>query len=517
MLLDGFLRASAQSFPAKTALVCAGRRLTYAWLDETTDRMAIALGRFGVRRGDRVVIHLENSVETVLAIFATLKAGGVFVLVNPTTKTDKLAYIVNDCQAGVLISDMRAEGTLGEVQARAPLLGTIVLVNGTGVTSTWTGTRGTVSFQALTAPQPAACRATPTRIDLDLAAIVYTSGSTGVPKGVVLSHENMVAAATSITSYLENTADDVILNVLPLSFDYGLYQLLMACKVGATLVLERSFVYPPVILDTLVRERVTGFPIVPTIAAMLLRHDLQSYDFSALRYITSTGAALPSAHIAWLRSMLPAARLYSMYGITESKRVSYLPPDQIDSRPTSVGKPMPNVEVFVCDESGQLRETGTGELVVRGATVMQGYWGKPEESARTLGAGRFPGERLLYTGDIFRIDDDGYLYFVSRRDDIIKSRGEKVSPREVENVLHDLPGVIEAVVVGVPDEVLGQAIKACVKVDPESGLSERDVASHCAQRLEDFMVPKIVEFVQAMPRTTTGKVNRRELVARLAS
>jgi long-chain acyl-CoA synthetase len=333
----------------------------------------------------------------------------------------------------------------------------------------------------------------------------------------VLSHENIVTAAVSITSYLENTADDVILNVLPLSFDYGLYQVLMAFLVGGTVVLERSFAYPALTLAMLVRERVTGFPIVPTIAAMLLQYNLDSYEFSALRYITSTGAALPSAHIAMLRSKLPSVRLYSMYGITESKRVAYLSPDEIDERPTSVGKAMPNLEVFVCDESGRLVEMGTGELVVRGGAVMQGYWGRPEDTARVLRSGRFPGERLLYTGDIFRIDDEGYLYFVSRTDDMIKSRGEKVSPREVENVLHDLPGVIEAAVVGVPDELLGQAIKAYVRVDPTVGLSVRDIASHCAQRLEDFMVPKLVEFVQAMPNTMSGKVDRRELAGRVAS
>ena len=516
MLVDGFLRASARSRPHKTALVCAGRRLTYAWLDETSDRIATALGRLGVRRGDRVVLHLENSVETVLALFGILKAGGVFVVVNPTTKADKLGYIIADCQASVLIAGVRVEEMFGEIRARAPFLRTIVVVNGAGDQPTSLA-QGNVPFQSLMTVERNAGGYVPTRVDLDLAAIVYTSGSTGVPKGVVLSHANIVTAAVSITSYLENTSDEVILNVLPLSFDYGLYQVLMAFLVRGTVVLERSFAYPALILTTLVTERVTGFPIVPTIAAMLLQYDLESYDFSALRYMTSTGAALPSAHIATLRSKLPNVRLYSMYGITESKRVAYLSPDEIDERPTSVGKAMPNLEVFVCDESGRLVENGTGELVVRGGAVMQGYWGRPEETARVLRSGRFPGERLLYTGDIFRIDDEGYLYFVSRTDDMIKSRGEKVSPREVENVLHDLPGVNEAAVVGVPDELLGQAIKAYVRVDPTAGLSVRDILSHCAQRLEDFMVPKLVEFVQVMPNTMSGKVDRRELAGRVAS
>jgi long-chain acyl-CoA synthetase len=328
----------------------------------------------------------------------------------------------------------------------------------------------------------------------------------------MLTHLNMVSAATSITTYLGNRADDIILSVLPLSFDYGLYQALMAFKVGATLVLERSFTYPHAVLERLVRDRITGFPLVPTMAAILLQMDLSKYDFSGLRYVTNTAAALPVEHIRKLRAQFPNATLFSMYGLTECKRVSYLPPDQLDIRPGSVGKGMPNEEVFVVDDTGRRVPAGVvGELVVRGANVMKGYWQLPEETAKKLRPGPVPGEMMLFTGDLFRTDDEGYLFFVGRKDDIIKSRGEKVSPKEVENVLCSHPAIAEAAVLGVPDPVLGEAIKAIVALRSDAQATEKDVLRHCAQHLEDFMVPQSVEFRETLPKTSNGKINKREL------
>ena len=328
------------------------------------------------------------------------------------------------------------------------------------------------------------------------------------------THLNMVSASTSITQYLENVPEDIIINVLPLSFDYGLYQVLMAFQVGATLVLERGFAYPAAILNRIEEERVTGLPGVPTIFAMLLQMDLSRWDLTSLRYLTNTAAALPVTHIQQLRKAFPQAKLYSMYGLTECKRVSYLPPEELDRRPGSVGIAIPNTEVWIEDEEGRRVWPGeVGELVVRGSHVMQGYWELPEETARTFRPGRYPGERLLYTGDLFTMDEEGFLYFVSRKDDTIKSRGEKVSPKEVEDVLYRLDGVIEAAVVGVPDPLLGQAIKAYVLIKDGAGLTERQVLRHCAAHLEDFMVPKYVEFCDSLPKTPSGKISRRSLRA----
>jgi acyl-CoA synthetase (AMP-forming)/AMP-acid ligase II len=247
------------------------------------------------------------------------------------------------------------------------------------------------------------------------------------------------------------------------------------------------------------------------ILVMLLKHDLSTYDLSTLRYLTNTGAVLPPAHIAALRERLPHVRIFSMYGLTECKRVSFLAPEEIDRRPTSVGKPMDNVETFVADEHGVLHHTGVGELVIRGSNVMEGYWRSPEETERVLKPAPIPGQKLLFTGDRFRIDEEGYHFFEGRLDDMIKSRGQRVSPREVENVLYEIPGVTGAAVIGVTDEVLGNYVKAFLSVHQSAPLDDRQVFLYCARRLEDFMVPKVIEFRDELPKTESGKIDRRRL------
>ena len=344
--------------------------------------------------------------------------------------------------------------------------------------------------------------------------LVYTSGSTGNPKGVMMTHANVRFAATSITTYLEASSDDVVLSVLPLAFDYGLYQLLMCVKLGATLVLEKSFAFPQKVLPLLAREGVTAFPLVPTMAALIVQ--LANFDPAwarGVRYLTNTAAALPPAHILRLQQLFPRARVYSMYGMTESKRCTWLPPAELARRPDSVGIAIPGTQAWVADDTGRPLPAGaTGELVVRGGHVMQGYWNNPEATARALKPGRYPWERVLHTGDLFRMDDEGFLYFVGRKDDILKSRGEKVSPKEVENVLYAMHGVREAALVGVPDPVLGHALKALLVVD-DPVLDARAVIAWCRAHLEEFMVPRTVEFRDALPRTSTGKIRRSELQA----
>ena len=475
------------------------------------DQLARLLHARGVRRGDRVTLFLDNGIEVVAAVYAALRIGAVFMPVNSLTKQDKLAYLLNDSRASALVTHAVLRGIWqGALTANATVHTCLV------ADDVVDGSAGTDALTDRCLPYPAANEriegedAEPLTIDQDLASIIYTSGSTGDAKGVMLTHLNMVSATRSISSYLGLRQDDVIICVLPLAFDYGLYQVLMALKVGATLVLERSFAFPVKALEVMARERVTVFPGVPTMFSLLMNlKGLDKFDLSALRMITNTAAALSEEHIRRLRALFPQARLFSMYGLTECKRVTYLPPEQLDIRPTSVGRGMPNEEVWLVDESGHRLPNGsTGELVIRGSNVMRGYWEKPVETAKRLKPGPLPGEMVLYSGDLFRTDEEGWLYFVARSDDIIKSRGEKISPREVENAIYSLEGVLDAAVVGVPDEVLGQAVKAFVVLKEGHHLSEREVIRHCLGRLENFMAPKYVEFVPELPKTDTGKIRK---------
>lgn len=502
MRVEQFLANSAARHPQKIALIAGGKRLSYAELDALSTRLAATLAANGVKRGDRVLVFLENTWEAAVSIFAVLKAGAVFSPINASTKADKLAYVAQNCRATAIVTQAKLAPVVAEALKEAPSV-TLTLVSGDR----------TALPQALdfaTALESPATSVDHHGIDVDLAMLIYTSGSTGRPKGVMMNHANIEAAATSITTYVENQPDDVILGVLPLAFDYGLYQLLMAIKVGATLVLEKSFAFPAAIFEIMRAEKVTGLPLVPTMAAMILQmKDLEPGSFPALRYITNTAAALPPAHIARLRELFPGVRLYSMYGLTECKRCTYLPPAELDRRPGSVGIAIPNTEAFVLDDDGKPVAPGdVGELVIRGPHVMQGYWKNDEATTKMLRPGPNPWEKVLYTGDLFTTDADGFLFFVGRKDDIIKTRGEKVAPKEVEAVLHAMPGIAEAVVVGVPDPILGQAIRAVVVLS-DPALTAREITRHCAKHLEDFMVPKGIEFRDSLPKTDTGKVSRR--------
>jgi long-chain acyl-CoA synthetase len=510
MRVEQFLQDSARRFPDKVAVAAGHKRLSYGELDMLSDRLAGALASRGVGRADRVVLFVENCWEAVVGIFGSLKAGAVFCPVNASTKAAKLAYLLNHCRAATLLTQTELLPTAKVALAQAPSVTLTIVAGGRG-----NGPEALSFEAALAASAPAPAHP---GIDLDLAMLIYTSGSTGRPKGVMMTHQNVVAAADSITGYLENTSEDVILSALPISFDYGLYQLLMAAKVGATVVLERSFAYPQLIFQSIAAERVTGFPIVPMMAAILLQQkDFGGGAFPHLRYITSTAAVLPPAHIARLHALLPHVKLYSMYGLTECKRCTFMPPDELPRRPDSVGIPIPNTEAYVVAANGERAPPGVvGELVVRGPHVMMGYWQDAAATERVVRPGPHAGEKVLHTGDLFRTDEDGYLYFVARKDDIIKSRGEKVSPKEVENVLYALPGVREAAVMGVPDPILGMAIKAILVVAPEAGLEPKDVIRHCSRHLEDFMVPKLLEFRNELPRTESGKISRRRLAAALA-
>jgi amino acid adenylation domain-containing protein len=511
-LLYDYLLNSAQRLPDKVALVCRNERCTYRQLDELSNALANALVGYGLARGDRVIIFADNTVETAVSFWAVLKAGAVVSIVNPLTKANKLNYLLNDCRARVLISDAHLRRVIDEAVSGVVSLERVIL-SGKVDTNWLSELPGGVAWDDVIASSDRHSCPKRRAIDVDLASIIYTSGSTGDPKGVMLTHRNMLTAGTSVSGYLGYNDEDVVLSTLPLAFDYGLYQMIMSVRQGARLILERSFTFPAPVLQLIAREQCSVFPLVPTIAAILTElKDIEQFDLSPIRLLTNTAAALTEKHIAALQRMFPKAQLYSMYGLTECKRCTYLPPQDLARKPGSVGIAIPNTEVWVVDEEGRpVPPHVVGELVVRGATVMQGYWEKPEATAKRLKPGPLPGERVLYTGDYCRQDEEGYVYFVGRKDDIIKSRGEKVSPKEVENQISCIPGVKECAVIGVPDELLGQAVKCFVVLERGATMTEKQIQGEAMLRLENFMVPKYVVIVDDLPKTTTGKIKKTDL------
>ena len=499
-------RGESPETRARHALVADGRCYTFGELLASARCLATTLRERGVRRGDRVAIALENSWACVVSIYATLVAGGVIVLIHPQTRADKLGFILRDSDARVFIAEGRQGDLVAHALDRLDVRPATLATDASGNSPAESFDAALASAAPLAAPVPV--------IPLDLAAILYTSGSTGAPKGVMQTHQSMVFTVGSLVEYLRLTSAERMLCVLPLSFDYGLYQLLIAVSLGACLVLERSFTFLGQLFERLSTERITVFPGVPTIFATLIAaHRRKPLHFPSVTRVTNTAAALPDEFDGALREIFPQALLYKMYGLTECKRVSYLEPELVDARPGSVGKAIPGTEIYLLSSDGTPVPPGeTGILHVRGPHVMAGYWNRPDLSDEMLKPGPLPGERVLCTHDLFRMDDEGFLYFVGRTDDIIKTRGEKVSPVEVESALHRIPGVLEAAVIGVPDPLLGEAVWAVVVADPALGLTLQSIRAGCASLLEPHMVPNQVIFRDSLPRTPNGKVDKRQLI-----
>ncbi|HEY3490789.1 MAG TPA: AMP-binding protein [Candidatus Deferrimicrobiaceae bacterium] len=511
ILIQEFLERSAIHTPDKIGLVCGQQRLSYKTINQYAENLACGLKSNGIKRGDRVGIYLDNSVENAISIFGVLKADAIFVLINGVTKKDKLEFILNDCGATALITN--TDNLDIERSIRVPSLHLSIVTGDIDLDYSPDNNRSYLNYHELI-NKHGSNYLKPDNIDIDMASIMYTSGSTGFPKGVILTHLNMITAANSITEYLENNQDDIIINFLPLSFDYGLYQLLMSFKIGGRLILEQRFGYPASVLDLIETEGVTGFPGVPTIFSILLSLKFpDSQKLRTIRYITNTAAALSPAHIQRLRTLCPNAKIYSMYGLTECKRVTFLHPDDIDKKPNSVGKGMPNEEVYLIDDNNKriTNREGVGELVVRGANVMKGYWNNPEETEKYLKPGPYPWEMQLHTGDIFKIDTDGYLYFLGRSDNILKIKGEKVSPKEIENVLYSIDGILEAAVIGVDDPIWGTIAKAYVSLEEGININEIDIINYCKDNLETICVPKHVKIMKSLPKTESGKISVRQL------
>jgi len=487
------LSARAKSHREHTALITPEGPHTYGELDSQATRLAETLFELGVRRGDRVAMVLPNGFSAAIAIYGVLRCGAAFSPVNPTIKRDRLAELLTDLDATSVICDADRRELVDQAAESAGKIPVIDELEGSEDADA-------ADFEA--------------PLEVDLAAVIYTSGSTGEPKGVTLTHRNMTFVADSIIEYLELGPADRILCLLPLSFNYGLYQLLMSIRVGATLVLEPGFAFAGRTIALLGDEKITGLPGVPTVFQTLLSlRGLSDHSFPDLRFITNAGAALPESAVAAIRETFPQASLFLMYGQTEATRIAYLRPELVDAKPTAVGEAIPGTEVWIEDDEGhELGPGETGELMVRGAHVMQGYWNDPEGSADRLRPGRWPWERVVRTNDLFRLDEDRHLHFVSRRDDVIKSRGEKVAPREIEEILCLAVGVREAAVVGIPDRLLGEAVVAHVSLDPGTQLDAGALRRLCAEKLEDYKVPRRIDVHSELPKNSNGKIDRRALV-----
>ena len=512
-MLHDLFRAAAALHAEKLAVVGHSSRLTYRQLENEANRLAQELRRLGARDGDRVAVLMANSAEAAVAIWAVLEAGCVLVPLHAAARRESLQPILRDAEPHWLIAG-------GELSAAFP--GLLAANPGISKLLAWSATTDAAPGRdpRLLPWSLEPCAASsqesppgPAQESAALAALIYTSGSTGEPKGAMLSHANMLAAIRAVNEYLQVTPDDVIYSALPLSSSYGLYQLVLGLAVGATVVLDRSFAFPARSLALVAAEKATVIAGVPTMYAWLAATPtLDQYDLSRLRILTSAAAALPLEHARRVRERLPNARLFVMYGQTECKRISYLDPDDFERKPGSVGRGMPFQEHKVVDESGEpVPPGGIGELVVRGPHVMLGYWRNDDATAHKLRPIAGSAEPWMHTDDLFRIDADGYLFFIGRRDDILKIGGHKVSPREVEEVLCQMPEILEAAVVGMPDAEWGQAAMAHVVLREGASCDAEAVMRFCRTRLRGFMVPKAVVFLGSLPKTESGKVKKREL------
>jgi acyl-CoA ligase (AMP-forming) (exosortase A-associated) len=513
MLLAELVSVSAERSPDAAALAYGGSTRSYERLARDVGRFARAVLAAGISKQDRIAVYLEKRFEAVVAMFGAAAAGCVFVPINPVLKPAQVAYILRDCNVRLLVTSAERLARIGENLLDCPDLRHIFVASANGEI----GLGGGIRVEAFDAVFDAPERALHRVIDTDVAAILYTSGSTGRPKGVVLSHRNLVAGAKSVASYLENVADDSLLAVLPLSFDAGFSQLTTGFHVGARVVLLNHLL-PRDVTKALRDERITGLTAVPPLYIQLAQHDWPPQVRDHLRYFANTGGRMPLDTLRRLRAILPKTKSFLMYGLTEAFRSTYLPPEQVDRRPDSIGKAIPNAEILV------LREDGTpcapnepGELVHRGALVGLGYWNDPQKTAERYkplrrDAGLTLPEYAVFSGDTVRADEEGYLYFIGRRDEMIKTSGYRVSPTDIEETLYQTKLVGEAAAFGIPHAVLGQAIVAVVTPVTGTPIDEPTLLGACRDALPAFMVPaRIVVRENPLPRNPNGKIDRRAL------
>jgi acyl-CoA ligase (AMP-forming) (exosortase A-associated) len=493
---DILTRYRAASAADRVALVDGSRRVTYAELLEASRAYAGLLKDAGVQKGDRVGIFLRRSIEAVTALFATYFVGGVAVVIHDSLRTRQVQHILDHSEASCLVTDTRQLASVPALRYPEPR---IVSLDRAASSATGVARERTIGT--------------------DLALIMYTSGSTGLPKGVMVSHRNFLSGAQIVSDYLKLTAEDVIISLLPFSFDYGLNQLLTALAVGGTLVIQRSL-FPWDICNTLQREEITGMAGVPALWLQLgQRHSpFSRMAFPKLRYITNSGGRLPEPMVRAIRQWHPHVDIYLMYGLTEAFRSTYLPPSEVDTRPGSMGKAIPDVEILVIDDEGRPCGPGeVGQLVHRGATVSLGYWRDPESTARVFrphplqDPARGPAETVVFSGDLVKTDDEGYLYFVGRRDQLIKSSGFRISPEEIESCVFASRLVANVVSFAVPENEAEVKIVAAVIPKEPKHFDEDVLHRFCRAEMPEYLRPHVIWRRDEFPLTTSGKPDRQRL------
>ena len=516
-LLHQLIENAAQTRPDARALTSGKVHISYGEFRQHLHVVATGLHALGLKPGTRVAVYLPKQPETVLALFATAQAGGIFVPINPLLKPAQVAHILDDCEASILVTSVDRAALLADILPACKSLQHLVITDGEaqpGIMPSLTVT----NWQTL---QSGNGFLNTNITENSVAAILYTSGSTGLPKGVVLSHRNLVLGAESVAQYLDTQASDRLLAVLPLSFDYGLNQLITAFHTGASVVLM-NYLLPQDIVRIVSRERITTLAGVPSLWMRLATLDWPENTAEYLHTLTNSGGHLPISVIKNLQQRLPASRLFLMYGLTEAFRSSYLPPEELTTRPTSIGKAIPHAKLVVVRPDGTACPPGEpGELIHAGPLVAQGYWNNPTATGHHF---RPPpaampnhntNEKVLWSGDTVTMDTDGYLYFVGRKDDMIKTSGYRISPTEVEEVLYASKQVTEATVFGVPHPTLGQAIIALVTPTADTQIDEttylQQLLNNCRTALPAFMLPTHIAQWQQLPKTPNGKIDRQQL------
>ncbi|MEW8505321.1 MAG: class I adenylate-forming enzyme family protein [Candidatus Thiodiazotropha sp.] len=496
-LIDRF-RESAVNRADSLAIANNTHRVSYRQLSELVDKVCSYLLASGLQKGDRVAMVVANSAEYAGIFYGIWAAGGVTVALNTQAKArDIINWVTHSDSRWLFIDHNHPErGTVVETGSGF----TLVDVGGEKTDQTQDNqiTWHAVLDSDLREPQIEVRQS-------DLASIIYTSGTTGHPKGVTLSHGNLDSNVKSILAYLELTVEDSILNVLPFYYSYGNSILHTHLTIGAALILENSLLYPHRVMEKMAEEAVSGFSGVPSTFALLLsRVNIEDFDLSKLRYITQAGGAMAPALADRLTTALPHTELFIMYGQTEaSARLTYLPPSMLDKKRGSIGVAIPDTTIEVRNKAGEVAPPGeTGEICARGDNIMQGYWKDQEKTDQVLKDG------WLHTGDLAHTDADGYLYIDGRSSDMIKSGANRISPKEIEEVIQEIEDVQEVAVVGSPDELLGEVIKAYVVPKKESDLKQMTIQHHCKNSLAIYKIPKSIEFIEELPKTASGKIQK---------